>query len=72
MVSRIHFDDEQRAVAAADALDDAGLEVALIQERFAGEDDDEALDYVVATPEGAARVRELLADLLDEEFVEED
>lgn len=72
MVSRIHFDDEQRAVAAADALDDAGLEVALIQERFAGEDDDEALDYVVATPEEAGRVRELLKDLLDDEFVEQD
>ncbi|MDN5562958.1 hypothetical protein EDD41_3314 [Luteococcus japonicus] len=50
MVSRMHFEDEDEAVKAAEAIDAAGHEVALIKERFAGEDDDEAIDFVVATP----------------------
>lgn len=50
MVSRMHFDDEAQAVEAAEKIDAAGYEVAIVQERFAGEDDDEAVEYVVASP----------------------
>lgn len=69
MVTRVYFEDEDRAQALAAALDGRGLEVAVIQERFAGEDDDEAIEYVVCTPE----TRDVLADLVDEDvFVAED
>ncbi len=69
MVSRIHFDEETEAVEAAEKIDAAGFEVVLIQERFAGEDDGEAVDYVVATP---ATVDELRAVVGDEVFIEAD
>ncbi|GAA1396877.1 hypothetical protein [Luteococcus peritonei] len=69
MVSRIHFDDEQEAIEAAELLDGAGHEVALIKERFAGEDDDEEIDFVVATPATADEVRALVGE---DSFVETD
>lgn len=49
-VTRLHFDSEDDASATAEALAAAEIEVALIKERFAGEDDDEAISFVVATP----------------------
>ncbi|MEL4357569.1 MULTISPECIES: hypothetical protein [unclassified Luteococcus] len=69
MVSRMHFDDEDQAVRAAEAIDAAGHEVALIKERFAGEDDDEAIDFVVATPASADQLKELVGE---EVFIETD
>lgn len=69
MVSRIHFEDEDEAVRAAEAIDAAGHEVALVKEHFAGEDDDEAIDHVVATPASAQQVRDLLGE---DVFVETD
>lgn len=69
MVTRVHLDDEDAAEALARALDERGHEVVVVRERFAGDDDDEAISYVVCTPadEGA------LADLVDEDaFVEYD
>ncbi|MGA4668631.1 hypothetical protein ACPCG0_02330 [Propionibacteriaceae bacterium Y1923] len=69
MVTRVHFDDESEATALAQALDALGHEVAVILERFAGEDDDEAVDWVVYTPADA----DVLAELVDEDvFVESD
>jgi len=73
MVTRIHLEDADRADEAAEALFAAGYEVAVVRERFAGEDDDEAVDYVVATPatkqEALAALGELAGDDL---FVSED
>lgn len=69
MVTRVHLEDEDAAQALAEELDRRGHEVAIVKERFAGEDDDEALEFVVCTtaPEGA------LVDLVDEDaFVEVD
>ena len=59
-ITRIHLDDEDEAQALAEAIDARGFEVAVIGERFAGEDDDEALEYVVCTP----ATREELGDLI--------
>ncbi|MGA4507219.1 hypothetical protein ACQB6R_05845 [Propionibacteriaceae bacterium G1746] len=68
-VTRIHLDDEDRANELAQAIDALGHEVAVIKERFAGEDDDEAISWVVCTP----ATRDVLADLVDEDvFVESD
>ncbi|MEL4506062.1 hypothetical protein AAEX63_14655 [Luteococcus sp. H138] len=69
MVSRMHFDDEDEAIKAAEAIDAAGHEVALIKERFAGEDDDEAVDYVVATPADPDALRPLVGE---DTFIETD
>lgn len=69
MVSRMHFDDEDEAVKAAEAIDQAGHEVALIKERFAGEDDDEAVDYVVATPATPEELKPLVGE---DTFIETD
>lgn len=69
MVSRIHFEDEDEATRAAQAIDAAGHEVAVVKERFAGEDDDEEVDYVVATPATPDQLRPLVGD---EVFVESD
>ena len=43
-ITRIHLDDEDRATALAEAIDARGHEVAVVRERFAGEDDDEAVE----------------------------
>lgn len=72
MVTRIHFEDADAADAAAEALFDAGHEVAVVRERFAGEDDDEALEHVVATTASEGQVRSALPDLTDDVFVSED
>ncbi len=72
MVTRIHFHDAERADEAAEALFAAGYEVAVVRERFAGEDDDEDLDHVVATPVSAEEAGAVLGDLGDEVFVTED
>ncbi|WP_420175398.1 hypothetical protein [Luteococcus sp. OSA5] len=69
MVSRMHFDDEDEAIKAAEAIDQAGFEVALIKERFAGEDDDEDVDHVVATPASVDEVRPLVGE---DVFIEAD
>lgn len=69
MITRIHLDDEHAATALAEAIDGRGLDVAVIAERFAGEDDDEAIEYVVCV-NGA---KSLVDDLLGEDlFVTED
>ena len=69
MVTRIHLDDESDANELAAAIDARGHEVAIIKERFHGEDDGEAIQYVVCTP----ATRDVLADLVDEDvFVETD
>lgn len=69
MVTRIHVDEESTAQQLAEAIDARGHEVAVIKERFAGEDDGEAVVYVVCTPAG----EDVLADLVDEDvFVEVD
>lgn len=71
MVTRVHFEEETDAADAADVLYDAGQEVAVIKERFAGEDDDEEIVFVLATPCDEAKVRELL-DLDEDAWVESD
>jgi alkanesulfonate monooxygenase SsuD/methylene tetrahydromethanopterin reductase-like flavin-dependent oxidoreductase (luciferase family) len=53
-VTRIHLDDEDAAARLAERIDALGFEVAVIAERFAGEDDDEAMEYVVCTPAARA------------------
>lgn len=69
MIARIHLDDEVEATALAEALDGRGHEVAIIKERFAGEDDGEAVSFVVCTPAD----QNVLADLVGEDvFVEYD
>ncbi len=68
MVTRIHVDSAEAADAAADALFDAGVEVAVVRERVVEDEEgglDEALEYVVATPASAKRVHDLLPDLPD-------
>ena len=50
MITRIHLEDAEAADDLATAIDAAGHEVAVVQERFAGEDDGEAVEYVVCTP----------------------
>lgn len=72
MVTRIHFDDGEDADALADVLYAAGHDVAVIKERFDGEDDDEEIDYVVATPATEAQVRAAAPALAPEVFVETD
>lgn len=68
-ITRIHLDDEDRATSLAEAIDARGHEVAVVRERFAGEDDDEAVEFVVCTPAEESA----LADLLDEDtFVTRD
>lgn len=69
MVSRMHFEDEDEAIKAAEAIDAAGHEVALVKERFAGEDDDEDIDFVVATPATVDQVKALVGE---DVFVEVD
>lgn len=69
MVTRIHLDDEADATALAESIDALGHEVAIIKERFAGEDDGEAVSFVVCTPAD----KDALVDLVDEDaFVEYD
>lgn len=71
MTTRVHYDEAEAAQEAAEILDDEGFEVAVIAERFAGEDDDEEVDYVLATTADEAAVRDLLS-LDDEAWVEVD
>ncbi len=68
MVIRIHVEDEKAAQAAAEALAEQQHEVALLRERFAGEDDDEAVELVVATTAPRAEVARLFPDA----FITED
>lgn len=70
MVTRVHFTDEDEATALAEKIDAAGHEVAVYTERFAGEDDDEEVDFVVATTADRATVEPLVND--PEVFVEAD
>ena len=72
MVTRLHFDDATLADEAAEALFAAGHEVAVVRERFAGEDDDEAVDYVVATPASVEQTRAAIGDLAENLFISED
>ena len=72
MVTRIHFDEAERADEAAESLFTAGYEVAVVRERFAGEDDDEDVEFVVATPASVAQAHEVLGDLGPDVFVTED
>lgn len=69
MVTRIHFDDADAADQAAETLFAGGHEVAVVRERFAGEDDDEAVEFVVATTADAAQVHEALPDLEPDTFI---
>lgn len=69
MVTRLHVDDEDAAEQLAAAIDARGHEVAVVRERFAGEDDDEAIEYVVCTTAGVAELDGLVGD---EVFVEAD
>ena len=62
MITRIHLDDEDEATALASAIDERGYEVVVIAERFAGEDDDEAIEYVVHVNGGAESVAGLVAE----------
>ena len=69
MIARIHLDDQAEATTLAETLDALGHEVAIIKERFAGEDDGEAITFVVCTPAD----QDVLADLVGEDvFVEYD
>lgn len=69
MIARIHLDEQSEATTLAEALDALGHEVAIIKERFAGEDDGEAVSFVVCTP----APQDVLADLVGEDvFVEFD
>ncbi|HET9127379.1 MAG TPA: hypothetical protein VHO26_08735 [Propionibacteriaceae bacterium] len=72
MVTRIHFDDAEGADEAAETLYAAGYEVAIVRERFAGEDDDEDIDYVVATPASKQEAMEALGDVTEELFISEE
>ena len=67
MVTRIHLDEESDAQAMAEAIDQRGFEVAIIKERFAGEDDDELVQYVVCT----TAAEDALADLVGEDVLVE-
>jgi len=70
MVTRVHLGDEDEANELASRIDEAGHEVAVIQERFAGEDDDEEVEFVVATTARRRDVEALVSD--PQVFVEED
>lgn len=76
MVTRIHCEEEDQAEQLAEAIDAAGHEVAVVKERFAGEDDDEALEFVVCTPTARDALAEVLGSMpwYDEDVfvVEED
>lgn len=72
MVTRIHFEDADDADRAAEQLFAAGHEVAIVRERFAGEDDDEAIDHVVATTASGQEARAALPDLPADTFIAED
>lgn len=61
-ITRIHLDDEDEASALAAAIDALGFDVAVIGERFAGEDDDEAIEYVVHTPATPEELGDLIGD----------
>ncbi|MGJ6979471.1 hypothetical protein ACSDQ9_02910 [Aestuariimicrobium soli] len=63
-ITRIHLEDETAAAELAERIDALGFEVAVIGERFAGEDDDEAIEYVVCTPATPAD----LGDLVDDDW----
>ena len=62
MITRIHLEDESDADALASAIDAAGHEVAVVKERFAGEDDDEAIEFVVCTPAAPATLGGLVPE----------
>lgn len=70
MVTRVHVDDGEDADALAEVLYNAGYDVAVVKERFDGEDDE--IDYVVATPATVEQVRAAAPDLDPELFVEAD
>lgn len=72
MVTRIHFEDADEADRAAEQLFAAGHEVAIVRERFAGEDDDEAIEHVVATTASGDEVRGALPELPEDVFVQEE
>lgn len=72
MVTRIHFEDADAADQAAEQLFEAGHEVAIVRERFAGEDDDEAIEHVVATTASEQQARDTLGDLPADTFIAED
>ena len=59
-ILRLSFAVEDEASASAAAIAEAGHEVAVVKERFAGEDDDEEVVFVVATPAPLDRVEKLL------------
>lgn len=60
-ILRLSFTEEDEANASAAAIAEAGYEVAVVKERFAGEDDDEEVVFVVATPARLDRVEKLLS-----------
>lgn len=59
-VLRISFNEADEAESSAEMIAAAGYEVAVVKERFAGEDDDEAIVYVVATTAPLDQIREYL------------
>jgi hypothetical protein len=69
VTTRIYLSDSDQATALAEAIDDLGYEVAVITERFAGDDDDEAIEHVVYTP---ATIEQLGALIPADAFVESD
>lgn len=61
-VTRIHTDGEERATDLARRIDERGLDVAVIAERFAGEDDGEAVEFVVHVRADRSAVDDLVAE----------
>lgn len=69
MITRVHFEDAAQARDAAARLAASDLEVALVEERSAGDDDGEAIVYVVATPAGLTDAAEVIGlDAADPRF----
>lgn len=66
-ILRVSFTAEEDANSTATKIAEAGYEVAVVKERFAGEDDDEEVVFVVATP---ARLEQVADCLSGDYFVE--
>lgn len=73
MVSRMYFNDREQAIAIAESIDAAGLEVAVITEREPADsptDDEDALaSYLVASPASAGELANFVP--ADVEIVED-
>ncbi len=60
MITRAYFSDPDPAQSLQEALTALGHEAEVVAERFAGEDDDEAIEYAVCTDAPSATVTRLV------------